>query len=482
MYKFTLRKGGRQMIKRRNMLKYFVLLLAACSLCTFAAGCFRAGEVLSPEKGESGPDEDTAPEKTPGAVPPQTEENPAIPAETDIPIPSEKETCLAPGESAQKWIRLYEETYGAGLSEKILMEESAIRRFNESLIGSAEYMVDVSAFDDAKAVTAEMLRAWIEAGTLPAPCYKANGTEYSPAEIGEIYRNRNIDGLGSFSVLRGVVTDRADLRTVPYGETVLKAAGDIYYDRIQETELIAGMPVWILHESLDREYYYVQAYYYRGWVLKTKIAAVSEDADWKLITEPERFAVVTDAMLTLGGRSLDMGTRFALEKTTETGYRVILPGREENGMFVREYAVIPFVSAHLGYIPFTMQNYYIQAFKYEGRMYGFGGTDGGVDCSSYACAVFRSFGLMLPRNSGQQGTIIGNARSLSGLNSGEKKDVLSSVSAPAIIYRPGHIMLWLGVENGECRMIQAPQGGETVKEGLLSLSDERLTLVIVIGS
>ena len=462
-------------MKKGNLLKFFMLCIAACSFCTLAAGCSRT-DTAGPGIDVTGKPDNTKEAEIPTPAP-QTGETDS---ETVSSQPAEK--TPVPEEGAAKWIRIYEETFGKDSSEKLLMDAAAIKHFNEELINAAEYMVDVADFDGAKTVTEEMLRTWVKAGSLPDPCYKINGTQYSAEEIASIDQNRNEKAVTAVSALRGVVTDRADLRTVPYGEAVLKAAGDTYYDRIQETELIAGMPVWILHESADREYYYVQSYYYRGWVLKTKVAVITEEADWKLFADPENFAVVTDAMLVLGGRNLDMGARFALEETTETGYRVILPGRDENGIFVRESAELPLASASPGYVPFTMRNYYIQAFKYEGTMYGYGGTDGGVDCSSYACAVFRSFGFALPRNSGQQGTIIGNAKNLSGLGSSEKKELLSSIGAPAIIYRPGHVMLWLGVENGECRIIQAPQGGETVKEGALSISDERLASVIVIGA
>lgn len=458
-------------MKTGKLLKCFVLLLAVSSLCAFSAGCAQSGK--EGQEGTAGPGKETAEPgtQTDGAA--RETEKPTEATQTPVPEPEEQ--------GAEKWIRLYEEKYGRGSSEKVLADAKAIEDFNAELVNTTDYMEDIGDFDRANAVTAEQLRAWVEDGSLPNPCYKESGGTYSEEEIAAIDRNRNADAVQGNAARRGVVTDRADLRTVPFGEMVLKAEDDTYYDRIQETELIAGMPVWILHESADGEFYYVQSYYYRGWVAEAKVAVIEKEEDWDLFVKPEKFAVVTDAMLSAGGRSLDMGARFALEETTATGYSVILPGRDADGRFVREKAELPLAGAREGYLPFTMQNYYIQAFRYEGTMYGYGGMDGGVDCSSYICSVFRSFGFMLPRNSGQQGTAIPNAESLSGLDSAGKEAVLAEVKVPTIIYRPGHVVLWLGEENGACRIIQAPQGGETVQEGTLSLSDDRLASVILIG-
>lgn len=43
-----------------------------------------------------------------------------------------------------------------------------------------------------------------------------------------------------------------------------------------------------------------------------------------------------------------------------------------------------------------------RAFELLNQPYGWGGENGGLDCSRFVMEVFRSFGLMLPRHSGQQ--------------------------------------------------------------------------------
>ena len=122
-----------------------------------------------------------------------------------------------------------------------------------------------------------------------------------------------------------------------------------------------------------------------------------------------------------------------------------------------------------------MENYYRQAFLYLGTYYGWGGSSGGVDCSGFVCAVFRTFGIYLPRNTGEQSKYAGKLLPLTENPSG----VLDTVRKPAAVYRPGHVMLYLGKKDGTHYIIHAPQGGEQVCVAELSMAN--LTGVSVFG-
>ena len=152
----------------------------------------------------------------------------------------------------------------------------------------------------------------------------------------------------------------------------------------------------------------------------------------------------------------------------EDSYTVQIPKRRgDTGTLFLEEAELSKADAVRGSLEYTMKNYYAQAFAYLGTYYGWGGADGGVDCSGFVCAIFRTFGIYLPRNTGEQSKYAGTVLSL--LN--DPSGVLDTVDQPAAVYRPGHVMLYLGKKNNTHYIIHAPQGGEQVCVAELSMAN-----------
>ena len=117
-----------------------------------------------------------------------------------------------------------------------------------------------------------------------------------------------------------------------------------------------------------------------------------------------------------------------------------------------------------------MENYYAEAFKYLGTEYGWGGTDLGIDCSGLVCTVFRSFGIYLPRNTSDQLNLIFAKSGLK--NEADTRLAIQNCIYPTAIYKPGHVMLYLGSKNGLTYVIHAPRAGEMVLvAGLSSLAE-----------
>lgn len=390
------------------------------------------------------------------------------------------EDSLVPSDEAKKWIDAYDLKFGSGAAEKVILGTNEIKNINAGMISLADYMVDVRDFSEAEAVvTDNKLREWLGAEIPYAPCYKEDGSAYSDAEITQIYANRDVEKAGQFVISRGIVVERADMRTVPHGDIVLKAPDNMPYDRIQETELVVGMPVWILHESADGMFYYVQSYYYRGWVRKSSVATVSDDEDWEYFTEPERFVVVTEKLLEVDGRYADMGVVFPLEAVSDRGYEVCVPCADGNGALTGKIVIIERTSAYEGYVPYTMANFYTQAFKYMGTIYGWGGMDNGVDCSSFVCSVMRSFGFEMPRNTSQQNKIMCSPISLSELSDGEKSELFEKLDAPAALFSSGHVTLVLGEMDGRYYIIHAPSAGNEVCTAEISVTDTKYTYIAI---
>ncbi|MCO6439734.1 MAG: C40 family peptidase, partial [Nitrococcus mobilis] len=102
---------------------------------------------------------------------------------------------------------------------------------------------------------------------------------------------------------------------------------------------------------------------------------------------------------------------------------------------------------------------YERAFSLLGRPYGWGGTDGGLDCSLFIMEVFRELGILLPRHSSLQAQApplifdvpaeTPPSARLSLIEAAHRRGV-------TLLHLPGHIMLYLGTDaQGEAMAIHA---------------------------
>lgn len=371
---------------------------------------------------------------------------------------------------AQKWIDK------AADSSKTLMSYSEIQAFNKSMREKCNALTDIE--NHALSMPASKIKSLIEDSSGPSlPKYDERGKAISQTAFNEIKNNRNITALNisaEVTLKRGVTVQRADIRALPTSVEFYNNSDKQDHDRMQESELAAASAVLVLHTSSDGKFYFIQSYYYTGWVSAESIAIETGNTSesWttyaKLLNMSENatkdmsFAVITDSQLNVNGVKLDMGTALPLakdqSKAAENTYRVVLPARESDGTLKCVEADIPSSSACIGYAEYSLRNFYIQAFKYAGTPYGWGGMHGNVDCSSYVLSVFKTFGFVFPRNTSQQNKVVGSAVNVEGKTLAEKISLLSSADAPVVIYISGHAMIYLGNINDAHYIIHAPGG------------------------
>ncbi len=87
-----------------------------------------------------------------------------------------------------------------------------------------------------------------------------------------------------------------------------------------------------------------------------------------------------------------------------------------------------------------------EAFALLDEPYGWGGHEGGRDCSRFLLDVFSTFGLHLPRHSGRQALAGTFAIDVADVPSNQKALILESAMQKGVVllHFPGHIMLYLG--------------------------------------
>lgn len=135
---------------------------------------------------------------------------------------------------------------------------------------------------------------------------------------------------------------------------------------------------------------------------------------------------------------------------------VMLATRGEDGNAVFKPALIArLADVSIGYLPYTQENIIRQAFKMQGQRYGWGGQFNARDCSAFLLDVFKSMGLMIPRNSSEQGGLaVGIFYEMtSDMTLEEKLAILDEVDPGAMLWMSGHVMLYLGKSGGEHYMI-----------------------------
>ncbi len=98
-------------------------------------------------------------------------------------------------------------------------------------------------------------------------------------------------------------------------------------------------------------------------------------------------------------------------------------------------------------LPLTRRVFLHAAFARLGTPYGWGGEEGGLDCSRLVMEVLRTFGLRLPRSSGAQSHAGTFTVDLTQVSDEERRlDLMdrASTSGLVLLHLPGHVMWYLG--------------------------------------
>lgn len=375
-------------------------------------------------------------------------------------------------ESAAEWIEKRGDT-----ADTVLMTPEEIRAFNQRIIDDCPTVVDMAEIPET--MDGQTVREMISRYSIPSGDRFTESASYIDGAKREKIRLR-LEGVPDVVTVRpAIVTDRCDLKGIPTSVGFHKY-GNWHYSDIQETELITGFPVWILHESSDGQFYFVQSYYYAGWIPSDSAAVCSREefARFANLTKSgQSYITVTAPRLDVNGVRLDMGVTLPYLSEDETTFTVSMPVRSSDGTLSMETIRLNKTDCSFGSLPYTWENTLNQAFAFLGTPYGWGGANGGVDCSGFICAVYRCFGMYLPRNTGEQSRFNGEILSLSGITAAEKYDVFASLDVPASVHWTGHVMLYLGEKDGGHYVIHAPQGGETVTVMKLDMSSSYICAI-----
>lgn len=250
----------------------------------------------------------------------------------------------------------------------------------------------------------------------------------------EILENRNIKNIpNEIMIESGITITRTILKYLPTDNLFFSSN---IVEENTATALPFATPLLILYQSLDKNWYYVQCSFYRGWVLKKDIIIIKEQERLNF-EEPDKFVVITKPLIPYYDTVLDLGTKLPILGIHNDSYEVFIPTNE--GIII---SYLPKDICNLGYLPYTKENILHLAYKCIGIPYQWGGRENGIDCSLLIQTIFKTFGFSFPRDTKNQEKSIGIKKiDLKGKTEIEKKNILKSIEYPAIIHKKGHILL-----------------------------------------
>jgi len=255
----------------------------------------------------------------------------------------------------------------------------------------------------------------------------------------------------------GILTAYTLNRILP---TNLPALGGAcgWLDLMQSASFDYGTPVAVLHASADIDWYYVRGETAFGWVPASQVA-FGTPAEIGKLAYSDNFIVVTEHKIPLYANKafsafitdVYMGSRLALRKKDASGYEVLVPYRNADGSLTTVSGwVKPDADVTIGYQPFTQRNILNTIFNLLYRPYGWADSNYERDCCGTIRAVYKTFGIFLPRWTTHQ--LHSGVRVLAFPENTpkERKYQLLDSCEPAVslVGNQGHICMYLGKVDG----------------------------------
>lgn len=267
-----------------------------------------------------------------------------------------------------------------------------------------------------------------------------------------------------------ITTRNVNLREVPTWRPRFDdfyAAGSNYpFDTLQVTALWANTPVYVCHVSSDGAWAYVESAAASGWMNVGDLAYVDEPFIRAWGQHPLAALTADNVPFVDAGGVFrfrtHLGAVFPMVSESAEGIEVLVAvGQEGN----RAAAV----SVRLGRgcaaampMAMTPANLARLANVMMGQPYGWGGMYEDRDCSATLRDLYTPFGLLLPRNSGEQ-ALAGQVTALGSLGGPAKERMILERGVPWMTFlnAPGHIVLYLGKTGGKAIVLQNAWGVKT---------------------
>lgn len=348
--------------------------------------------------------------------------------------------------------------------DQIMMDAKMIKELNASIRGMSRTVVHLGSYPAT--IDGNSLKTKIVNYQLLDDDLYLNEKKVSTDYKNFLRGATNVKNIpATVNVRYGVTVRRTNIRNLPTRQGLFFFAEDKEFDALQETALDPCEPVAILHTSGNGYFHYVQAYNYSGWVYKFDIALTDRNT-WMTFVNPTYSLVVTDKKLSIPVKKskeeilFQQGARIPMVSQDSTKYILRIPTCSTPAGPL-EIVNIPVLkkdvasSINEGYMPYTTNNIIKAAFKNYNEPYGWGGLKDSVDCSSMINNIYRTVGIMLPRNADEQALSAGKHVLLEGMDKESKLMLIRNLTPGAVLHMDGHCSMYLGTSNNVPFVIHA---------------------------
>lgn len=366
--------------------------------------------------------------------------------------------------------------------DRVILDRAGITAQNARMRAQDRSIHDIAALPDP--LPRAMVREQVVALSAPPTraLFDVQGKAVPKKTLDALQQAIALDAIPASQPLQyGLVVHRAALRTFPTALRVFSSAGETDIDRFQESALFPGDAVAVLHRSRDGQWLFVASERYAAWIEAAHVALGDRDT---VLGYAKRtpYVVVTGATVRttytpeeprVSALQLDMGVRLPLRadwppmqavngQHPYASHVVDLPVRDADGRL----ALVPALIARSAdvsddYLPLTPANLLRQSFKFLGERYGWGHSYDARDCSGFVSEIYRSFGLLVPRNTRDQAVSPALDRiAFEPTDSREKRmAAVRALQVGDLVYIPGHVMMAIGHQRGLAFMIHDTNGG-----------------------
>jgi hypothetical protein len=303
------------------------------------------------------------------------------------------------------------------------------------------------------------------------PGYGENKRKHSAVWLKKLEQNASLKNFPN-TLKPAITTRHTNLRMLPtLGPHFKRSGGDIDgwpFDNLQISSVPSNTPILICHLSADKTWALVETSFAFGWIPVEDCASVSEDfiKTW----ESGRYAaVIKDKSSFFDEKSLfslrtSIGQIFPVINEMPDELEILMAAADENNQATIKNGFVSRQIIDIKPLPFT----HINAVKIANEMieepYGWGGLYGNRDCSAMTRDFFAPFGIWLPRHSEDQAKKTGKYIDLQYSTPQQKEKIILEQGIPylSLLWRKGHVMLYIGEENGRALIFHNVWGLKTM--------------------
>ncbi len=303
------------------------------------------------------------------------------------------------------------------------------------------------------------------------PGYGENKKKHSTLWLKKLEQNASLKNFPN-TLKPAITTRHTNLRILPtHGPHFYRPGGDIDgwpFDNLQISSVPANTPVRICHLSGDKTWALVETSFAFGWIPIEDCACVSEDfiKTW----ESGRYAVVIKDKSSIfnekGIFSLrtSIGQMFPIINEMPDELEILIATADTNNQAFMKHGFVSRQIVDIKPLPFNHTNVVKIANELIEEPYGWGGLYGNRDCSSMTRDFFAPFGIWLPRHSEDQAKKTGAYIDLQTYTPEQKEKIILEQGIPylSLLWRKGHVMIYIGQENGRALIFHNVWGLRTM--------------------